>query len=67
MLWRLPKWAYNETIGRALNKRTQDAEIADLVGEEETNEANGEETLKSAVLPSQGAEARKRRAKPKSR
>lgn len=66
MLWRLPKWAYNESVGRLLNKRTQDAEIADLVEEEETP-TDADTALNAAKPANANSESRKRKIKTKAR
>jgi len=66
VLFRLPKWVYNKSVGKILDKRTQDAELADLVGEDETPNPE-EEALKAALPPNANSEARKRRAKAKPR
>ena len=63
MLFRLPKYVYNQTAGRLLGKRTQDAEVADLIDTEQTSE--DQDTLQAAIPANANAETRKRKAKAK--
>lgn len=64
VLFKLPKWAYNRTIGKALNKQTMDAQMEELVDEPGYDqEESAAAALKSAAQPNMNAESRKRRAK----
>ncbi|KAJ9626336.1 hypothetical protein H2203_003968 [Taxawa tesnikishii (nom. ined.)] len=60
VLFRLPLWAWNRTVGKAMNKRTLDAEVAENVGEEEREE-DADAALQAATATNQNGETRKRR------
>ncbi|KAK5020787.1 hypothetical protein LTR60_000241 [Cryomyces antarcticus] len=63
-LFRLPLYAYNRTLGRTLNRPTQDALVAELLdGEEEQQQSVEEVSLKAATANNLNGEARKRRSK----
>ncbi|KAF2212600.1 hypothetical protein CERZMDRAFT_111701 [Cercospora zeae-maydis SCOH1-5] len=68
-LLRLPIFIYNISLGRVFGK-TQDAAVADLIGEEEEEGRGGESdetsALQSATAPNANSETRKRRMKNKS-
>ena len=66
VLYRLPKWIYNESLGKLLNKRTQDAEMADLVEEEQEGD-EADASLKAARASNANSETRKRKSKAKPR
>ncbi|KAL1304801.1 hypothetical protein AAFC00_003729 [Neodothiora populina] len=65
ILFKLPKWAYNQTIGKALNKQTQDAQMEELLDGPETEQDDDSAVLKSAAQPNLNAESRKRRVERK--
>ena len=53
-------WAYNNSVGRVLDKRTEDAEVADLIGAEDGKDE--EDAALHAALPTNAnAETRKRK------
>ena len=60
MLIKFPVWAYNSTIGKALNKQTQDAQVGELLDDTMEDEDENEVALKSAAQPNGNAETRKR-------
>ncbi|EME80252.1 uncharacterized protein MYCFIDRAFT_70601 [Pseudocercospora fijiensis CIRAD86] len=62
---RIPKYLYNVSLGKVLNKQTSDHVAAELVGEEEEVDAT-EAVLQSATAPNANGEARKRKTKNKS-
>ncbi|CAK1368352.1 unnamed protein product [Cercospora beticola] len=65
-LLRLPIFLYNKSLGRVFGK-TQDAALADLVGEDgEGEESDETNALQSATAPNANGETRKRRTKNKS-
>ncbi|KAK4967000.1 hypothetical protein LTR66_012000 [Elasticomyces elasticus] len=62
-IFRLPKWAYNRTIGQLLNKKTEDAALHEIIGDAEVEVSESERTLKSAVPANANGESRKRKAR----
>ena len=67
VLVRLPIWIYNNSWGKYFGKKTDDAEMQELLGDEQVEEeADGDmATLKSAAQTNANAEARKRKIKPR--
>ncbi|KAF1355235.1 DnaJ domain protein [Delphinella strobiligena] len=61
VLFKLPKWAYNSTIGKALNRQTQDAQMEELLDGTEEQQDSDDAILKSAAQPNINAESRKRK------
>lgn len=61
MLFKLPKWAYNSTVGKALNRQTQDVQMEELLDGTEEQQDSDDAILKSAVQPNINAESRKRK------
>lgn len=66
VVFQLPLWAYNRTIGKWTGNQTLDAEIADLVGPEK-DVGPDEAALRSALPANASGEARRRRTKNKPR
>jgi len=63
VLFRLPIWAYNQSLGRVLGRKGDEVVLLDVHGEEVDPDASEEALLKTATAPSQNAEARKRKPK----
>ncbi|GAB7349654.1 hypothetical protein MBLNU459_g0330t1 [Dothideomycetes sp. NU459] len=62
VLFRFPKWVYNESLGKVLNKRTADAELDELLDDQD-EQGDDEVALQSAIQPNANGEDRKRRSK----
>lgn len=62
-MFRGPIFVWNRTLGQFLGKKTQDAEMEELLGEETQEQDETEATLHSAMAANANGEARKRKAK----
>jgi len=65
VLVRLPIWVYNQSVGKLLNKQTQDAALAELIDEDD--QTAEEATLQSATSANPSSETRKRKSKARPR
>lgn len=54
---------WNHTVGQVLGKKTHEAEMEELLGEETEEQNEDEATLQSAMATNANGEARKRKAK----
>lgn len=61
MLFKLPKWAYSQSVGRYFNKAEADAELDEILhGDDQPLE---EKAVNAATAINANGEARKRKAK----
>ncbi|GAB7359502.1 hypothetical protein MBLNU230_g6147t1 [Neophaeotheca triangularis] len=63
VLFRAPIFVWNRTVGQVLGKKTHEAEMEELLGEETEEQNEDEATLQSAMATNANGEARKRKAK----